>query len=65
MTDAAQLFGPEHVARYLETDGEVGYRWHNDTTILLLFTKGRNRVNEAAYRRPDGIGVVPAALLGP
>ena len=35
------LFGEEHVRRYLETDGEVGYRWRNDAPILILTTTGR------------------------
>jgi deazaflavin-dependent oxidoreductase (nitroreductase family) len=35
------LHGAPHVQRYLDTNGEDGYRWHNGTTILLLFTKGR------------------------
>lgn len=35
------LFGQEHVDRYRATDGEEGYRWQRDTTILLLTTKGR------------------------
>ena len=35
------LFGDEHVRRYLETDGEEGYRWIRDTSILILFTSGR------------------------
>lgn len=39
MTDT--LFGKEHIDRYRETDGEEGYRWLNDTTILILTTKGR------------------------
>ena len=34
------LFGEEHVRRYRETDGEVGYLW-NGAPILLLTTKGR------------------------
>lgn len=34
------LFGDEHVRRYQETNGEVGYDW-NGTHILLLTTKGR------------------------
>ena len=29
------LFGEEHVKRYRETDGEEGYIWLRDTTILL------------------------------
>lgn len=34
------LFGDEHVRRYRETDGEVGYLW-NGAPILLLTTTGR------------------------
>ena len=34
------LFGPEHVRRYQETDGEVGGVW-NGAPILLLTTTGR------------------------
>ncbi|MBA4862828.1 nitroreductase family deazaflavin-dependent oxidoreductase [Streptomyces sp. PSKA54] len=34
------LVGAEHVARYQETDGEVGYEW-NGVPILLLTTTGR------------------------
>ena len=35
------LFGAAHVKRYRETDGEEGYTWLRDTTILLLTTTGR------------------------
>ena len=38
------LMGQEHVRRYQETGGEVGYDW-NGTTILLLTTTGRNSGN--------------------
>jgi deazaflavin-dependent oxidoreductase (nitroreductase family) len=34
------LLGPEHVRRYQETDGAVGYLW-NGVPILLLTTTGR------------------------
>ncbi len=34
------LLGPEHVRRYQETDGDVGYMW-NGATALLVTTKGR------------------------
>ena len=34
------LFNEEHVQRYRETDGTVGYIW-NDATVLLLTTTGR------------------------
>ncbi|MCK9922976.1 nitroreductase family deazaflavin-dependent oxidoreductase [Frankia sp. AgPm24] len=36
----ATLLNAEHVARYRETNGEVGYIW-NGVTILLLTTTGR------------------------
>ncbi|HEX4815565.1 MAG TPA: nitroreductase family deazaflavin-dependent oxidoreductase [Nonomuraea sp.] len=35
------LFGKEHVRRYQQTDGAEGHEWNN-TTVLLLTTKGRN-----------------------
>ena len=35
------LFGPEHVKRYLETDGEEGHDWRNGSPVLLLTTTGR------------------------
>jgi deazaflavin-dependent oxidoreductase (nitroreductase family) len=34
------LYGKEHVEKYQETDGTEGHDWNN-TTILLLTTKGR------------------------
>jgi deazaflavin-dependent oxidoreductase (nitroreductase family) len=34
------LLGDEHVRKYRETDGEIGYLW-NDATACLLTTKGR------------------------
>ncbi len=39
------LFGPEHVKRYIETDGEEGHEWQG-TVCLLLFTKGRKTGEE-------------------
>ncbi len=35
------LFGPEHVERYIETDGEEGHIWREGSTVLLLTTTGR------------------------
>jgi len=35
------LFGPEHVERYIETDGEEGHIWLEGSTVLLLTTTGR------------------------
>jgi deazaflavin-dependent oxidoreductase (nitroreductase family) len=34
------LFGEEHVRKYQETDGAIGYEW-NGATCLLLTTTGR------------------------
>jgi deazaflavin-dependent oxidoreductase (nitroreductase family) len=34
------LLGDEHIAKYRETNGEIGYMW-NGATALLLTTKGR------------------------
>ena len=34
------LFGDEHVRRYRETDGQVGYEW-NGAPCLVLTTRGR------------------------
>lgn len=39
------LIGPEHVRKYLETDGEVGYIW-NGVPTLILTTKGRQSGEE-------------------
>jgi deazaflavin-dependent oxidoreductase (nitroreductase family) len=35
------LFGDEHVRRYVETDGEVGYTWREGAPILILTVTGR------------------------
>ena len=39
------LFGQEHVEKYVETDGEVGYIW-NGAPILILTTTGRTSGEE-------------------
>jgi deazaflavin-dependent oxidoreductase (nitroreductase family) len=53
--DSSELYGDEHVRRYLETDGEEGHDWRKGTAILLLFTKGRKsgeeRIRPLIYRR--------------
>ncbi len=41
MTASEDLFGDEHVRRYVETDGEVGYVWREGAPILILTTTGR------------------------
>ncbi len=45
MSSDDDLFGPEHVRVYRETDGERGFRWRG-TSILLLSTTGRNSGEE-------------------
>ena len=41
MSEAATLFGEQHVRRYRETGGQVGHIWKEGSTILLLTTTGR------------------------
>jgi deazaflavin-dependent oxidoreductase (nitroreductase family) len=36
------LFGPEHVKRYVETDGEEGHDWQEGVPVLILTTTGRS-----------------------
>ncbi|HEU4947271.1 MAG TPA: nitroreductase family deazaflavin-dependent oxidoreductase [Kribbella sp.] len=53
------LYGEEHVRRYEETDGEVGYYFgDHGATILILTTTGRKsgkeRKNALIYREVDG-----------
>jgi len=40
VTPDLTMFGDEHVRRYEETDGAVGYLW-NGATCLVLTTRGR------------------------
>ena len=54
-TDATQLFGPDHVRAYRETDGEVGHDWKRGAPTLILTTRGRRsgetRDNPLIYGR--------------
>jgi deazaflavin-dependent oxidoreductase (nitroreductase family) len=60
------LFGPEHVRVYRETDGERGFRWRG-TTILLLTTvghvSGEERTTPLIFRS-DGDRFVIVASKG-
>ncbi|WP_280424302.1 nitroreductase family deazaflavin-dependent oxidoreductase [Nocardia carnea] len=60
------LVGATHVARYEETDGEIGYEW-NGTHILLLTTTGRKtgrpRTSALIYGR-DGADYLVVASAG-
>ena len=64
----SDLYGAEHVRRYLETDGEVGYRWRNGAPILILTTRGRRsgeeRLKPLIFREDDGRYVVVASKGG-
>jgi deazaflavin-dependent oxidoreductase (nitroreductase family) len=67
MTTSIDLHGDPHVARYLETDGEDGYHWRNDTTILVLFTKGRKTGEQRTHAlifRPFGDAYTVVASKG-
>ena len=63
---ADSLLGAEHVQRYRETDGEVGYEW-NGASILLLTTTGRRtgepRTSPLIFGR-DGDDYVIVASMG-
>jgi proline iminopeptidase len=65
---AESLFGAEHVARYRETDGEVGHVWREGSTVLLLTTAGRQsgepRTIPLIYAHGDGDDLVIVASKG-
>jgi deazaflavin-dependent oxidoreductase (nitroreductase family) len=42
VSEADSLFGQEHVRRYRETGGEVGYLWRGAPTLLLTTTGRRS-----------------------
>ena len=63
----SDLFGEEHVRRYIETDGEEGYTWREGAPILLLTMTGRKTGTE--YTTPlifgeDDSGYVIVASQG-
>jgi deazaflavin-dependent oxidoreductase (nitroreductase family) len=64
----SDLYGAEHVRRYLETDGEVGYRWRNGAPILILTARGRRsgeeRLKPLIFGEDDGRYVVVASRGG-
>ncbi|MFI6991090.1 nitroreductase family deazaflavin-dependent oxidoreductase [Nonomuraea wenchangensis] len=61
------LYGKEHVRRYQETDGAEGHDWNN-TTVLLLTTKGRNSgrpyTTPLIYQRHGDLYLVVASYGG-
>ncbi|ASR34952.1 nitroreductase [Prauserella marina] len=62
------LYGDEHVRRYEETDGEVGYDWQNGAPILILTTTGRKsgqpRKFALIFQENDGDYVIVASKGG-
>src|SRR3954466_8985034 len=62
------LFGPEHVKRYVETDGEVGHDWRDGAPTLILTTTGRRsgepRPTPLIYGTHDGDHLVVASQGG-
>jgi deazaflavin-dependent oxidoreductase (nitroreductase family) len=62
-----QLLGPEHVRRYRETDGEVGYIWNGVPTLLLTTTgrkSGAARTTPLIFGRDEGDYLVVASMGG-
>ena len=61
------LLGEEHIRRYRETDGEVGYLW-NGATALLLTTTGRKtgqpRTQPLIFASDGGDYLVVASMGG-
>ena len=60
------LLGEEHVRRYRETDGEVGYIWNGVPTLLLTTTgrkSGEPRTTPLIFGR-DGDDYVIIASMG-
>lgn len=68
MGDSEVLFGPEHVKRYVETDGAEGHEWLRGTTTLILTTKGRRsgkqRSNPLIYAKHGDDYLVVASKGG-
>lgn len=62
------LFGEEHVRRYQESNGEVGYEWRPGVRTLILTTTGRRsgqpRPKALIFGEDDGRYVVVASKGG-
>jgi deazaflavin-dependent oxidoreductase (nitroreductase family) len=60
------LVGEEHIKRYRETDGEVGYLWNGAPTLLLTTTgrrSGEPRTQALIFAR-DGDDYLVVASMG-
>ncbi|GGV41194.1 nitroreductase [Actinomadura cremea] len=61
------LVGAEHVKRYQETGGEVGYLWNGVPTLLLTTTgrkSGQPRTSAMIFARDGGDYLVVASMGG-
>ncbi len=61
------LVGPEHIRRYQETNGEVGYIWNGVPTLLLTTTgrkSGDARTSALIFGRDGGDYLVVASMGG-
>lgn len=61
------LLGEEHVQRYRETDGEVGYVWNGVPTLLLTTTgrkTGQPRTTPLIFNRHGDDYLVVASMGG-
>ena len=62
----SRLLGEEHIRRYRETDGEVGYLWNGVPTLLLTTTgrrSGEPRTSALIFGR-DGDDYLVVASMG-
>lgn len=61
------LFGPEHIARYRETDGAEGHDWQGVSVLILTTTgrhSGKRRDNPLIYGRHGDALLVVASKGG-
>lgn len=61
------LYGDEHVRRYEETDGEVGYEWNGTNTLVLTTTgrvTGKTRKHALIFGQDDDAVVVVGSKGG-
>jgi deazaflavin-dependent oxidoreductase (nitroreductase family) len=65
--NAPRLFGEEHVRRYVETGGEVGYMWNGVPTLILITTgrrSGQQRSTPLIFGEDNGAYIVVASKGG-
>jgi deazaflavin-dependent oxidoreductase (nitroreductase family) len=65
--NAPRLFGDEHVRRYVETGGEVGYMWNGVPTLILTTTgriSGQQRSMPLIFGEDNGRYIIVASKGG-